>query len=169
MAKPFQARASQPPDKMKAIARIVFVFFVMAVLAMYFFGERFAVLEQPSAMSYAEFVRAHGPTNADDAAVQSDAEDQMQQAYQSYLNEWQQGQMKAPVVGPTSAISKKITDYKTSWQRVYAALSMQRAVESPRIKAILASMGVWVTFAVLVSGIIAANIAIGYLEQKARK
>ena len=156
---------------MKPIAQLVFMFFVMAVLAMYFYGDRFVILEQPSAMSFEEYVRAHEQANADNdaAAAQPDAEDQMRQAYQEYLNEWQQGQMKGPTASSASAIGEKIAVFKTSWQRVYGVLSMQKAAGSPRIKKVLAYMGVWVTFGVLVSGIIAANIAISYLEQKARK
>jgi hypothetical protein len=156
---------------MKPIAQLVFMFFVMAVLAMYFYGDRFVILEQPSAMSFEEYVRAHEQANADNdaAAAQPDAEDQMRQAYQEYLNEWQQGQMKGLTASSASAIGEKIAVFKTSWQRVYGVLSMQKAAGSPRIKKVLAYMGVWVTFGVLVSGIIAANIAISYLEQKARK
>jgi hypothetical protein len=155
---------------MKPIAQLVFMFFVIAVLAMYFYGDRFVVLEQPSALSFEEYARAHEQANADDdAAAQPEEEDQLRQAYQSYLVEWQEGQSKRPIASSTSAFSKKIASCKTSWQQVYAVLSMQRAVESPRMKKILADMGVWVTFGALVSGIIAANLAIGYLERKARK
>jgi hypothetical protein len=157
---------------MKPIAQLGLMFFVIAVLAMYFYGDRFVVLEQPSALSFDEYARAHAQADADNdaaAVVQPDAENQMRQAYQDYLNEWQQGQMKGPTASSASAISQKIAAYKASWQRVYAALSMQRAVESPRIKRILTFMGVWVTFVALVAGIVVTNIAIGYLEQKARK
>jgi hypothetical protein len=148
---------------MLQIARLVFVFFVMATLAMYFFGDHPVVMEQPSAMSFEEFVRARGAGDVDGVS-----EDQIHQSYQAYLNEWQQGQMKDPV-GSSSAVSGTIAGYKASWQRVYAVLSMPRAVESPRIRRVLADMGVWVTFIALVSGIVAVNTAIRYLEQKVRK
>jgi hypothetical protein len=155
---------------MRPIAQLVLMLIMIAVLAMYFFGERFEVIEQPKALSFEEFAKAQEETNAEnDAAAQPDAEDRLHQMYQSYLSEWQEGQSKPPTVSSTSAIGKIITGGKASWRRVYAAFGMQGAAKSPGIKRILARLGVWVTLGVLGSGIIATNIAIGHLERKARK